>query len=292
MPRVLIAGCGYLGSTAGDLFREAGWEIEGWTKSSKSADALSDKPYAVKTVDVTDRTQVMEQHGNWDVVIQCVSTRGGDVADYRQVYLAGTQNLIDRFVGSTILLTSSTSVYAQQDGEIVTEESAAEPLHERGQVLREAEDVVLKNGGIVARLAGIYGPGRSALLKKCLTGETEIHAGSDRFVNQIHRDDGAAALFLLASRAISARPGASRIFNVVDDYPAKLSEVFRWLLSKVRVSAPTRVPSTVFGKRGRSNKRVQNAKLRELGWEPRYRTFIEGFEKSVFPSFGVPSGKS
>jgi hypothetical protein len=39
-------------------------------------------------------------------------------------------------------------------------------------------------------------------------------------------------------------------------------------------------------KRGDSNKRVSNAKLRTLGWAPRYPTFAAAMEKSVLPSFG------
>jgi hypothetical protein len=39
-------------------------------------------------------------------------------------------------------------------------------------------------------------------------------------------------------------------------------------------------------KRGGSNKRVSNAKLRNLGWEPRYPTFAEAMERSILPSFG------
>jgi hypothetical protein len=38
-------------------------------------------------------------------------------------------------------------------------------------------------------------------------------------------------------------------------------------------------------KRGDSNKRVSNAKLRALGWTPRYPSFAEGMEKSVLSSF-------
>jgi nucleoside-diphosphate-sugar epimerase len=39
-------------------------------------------------------------------------------------------------------------------------------------------------------------------------------------------------------------------------------------------------------KRGRSNKRISNAKLRALGWTPEYSSFAEGMEKSVLPALG------
>ena len=62
---------------------------------------------------------------------------------------------------------SSTSVYGQTDGACVTEESPATPGRETGCILRETEDLVLQRTGTVARLAGIYGPGRSVLLRSC-----------------------------------------------------------------------------------------------------------------------------
>src|SRR5206468_11217642 len=93
----------------------------------------------------------------------------------------------------------------------VTEESETKPLRETSRILLETERVLLGSGGIVARLAGIYGPERSALLKKFLAGTAVIDLENDRFVNQVHRDDIAAALYLLLSR--EAKP--AQIYNVV-----------------------------------------------------------------------------
>jgi hypothetical protein len=42
-------------------------------------------------------------------------------------------------------------------------------------------------------------------------------------------------------------------------------------------------------KRGASNKRVSNAKLRGLGWTPRYPSFAEAMEESILPSFALSS---
>src|SRR5437667_11004173 len=41
MPRILIAGCGYVGQATADLFHAAGWTVEGWTRSADSAAKLS-----------------------------------------------------------------------------------------------------------------------------------------------------------------------------------------------------------------------------------------------------------
>jgi nucleoside-diphosphate-sugar epimerase len=281
MPRVLIAGCGYLGQAVAELFLADGWEVEGWTKSADSAQPLSAKPYPVHAVDISREDQVRVRTGNFDAVIHCASTRGGDVDSYRRVYLDGARNLLHRFGGSQILFTSSTSVYAQNDGDWVTEDSPAEPKHETGTVLREAEDLVIRNRGIVIRLGGIYGPGRSALLKKFLSGDAILDPESDRFVNQIHRDDVAVALQLLVKRQESA----GEIYNVVDNQPILLSECFRWLAAKLNRPLTPDGRTISKRKRGDSNKRVGNGKLRASGWTPRYPDFAQGMEKSVLLTF-------
>ncbi|MEY2529921.1 MAG: hypothetical protein QOI96_6 [Verrucomicrobiota bacterium] len=281
MPRVLIAGCGYVGEATADLFHQAGWEVEGWTASAESAAKLSGKSYPVVAVDVAESEQVGVRTKDFDAVIHCASTRGGNIDLYRRVYLEGARNLLGRFARSTIVFASSTSVYGQKNGEWVTEESAAGPEHESGKVLRTTEELVLSGNGIVTRIAGIYGPGRSALLKRFLAGEAKIDRQNDRFVNQVHRDDVAAALFLLLDR----QSHSGQIYNVVDDHPLLQSECYRWLAEKLNRALPPVGLSTSKGKRGRSNKRVSNARLRNLGWEPRYPSFAEAMEESVLPSF-------
>ena len=281
MPRILIAGCGYVGQAVAELFHAAGWTVEGWTHSAESAARLSANPYPLRGVDVSRRAQVAEHGGMFDAVIHCASSRGGDAETYRQVYLDGARNLLETFPGSKLLFTSSTSVYAQRDGSWVTEESETKPTRETSQILLETERSVLANGGIVARLAGIYGPGRSALLSKFLEGTAIIDPENDRFVNQVHRDDIATALFFLLGREAEG----AQICNVVDDQPILQSECYRWLAQRLNRQLPAIGKSKGPRKRGDSNKRVSNAKLRRLGWTARYPTFVEAMEKSILPSF-------
>jgi nucleoside-diphosphate-sugar epimerase len=283
MPRVLIAGCGYLGQAVADLLAAKGWEVEGWTRSVESAQPLSTKPYPIHSIDISRSDQVRAQKGDFDAVIHCASTRGGDAGSYRCVYLDGARNLLDRFASSRILFTSSTSVYVQKDGEWVTEESAAEPEHETGKILRDTERLILTNDGIVVRLGGIYGPGRSALLRKFLSGDAVLDSQKDRLVNEIHRDDAVEAIRLLIKREGST----GEIYNVVDDQPILQSECYLWLAMKLNRPLPPAGRSTSKRKRGESNKRVSNAKLRAIGWVPRYPGFAEGMEQSVLPSLDI-----
>src|SRR5437016_4195448 len=230
MPRILIAGCGYVGQAAADLFHAAGWAVEGWTRSAESAASLSAKPYPVREVDVSQLDRVAECAGTFDAVVHCASSSGGDAEMYRRVYLDGARNLRETFPGSKLLFTSSTSVYAQRDGSWVTEESETKPMRETSRILLEAERAVLTRGGIVARLAGIYGPGRSALVSKFMAGTSAIDPENDRFVNQVHRDDIATAVFFLLSRKVEG----AQICNVVDDQPILQRECYRWLAHKFK----------------------------------------------------------
>ena len=279
MPRILIAGCGYVGQATADLFHAAGWDAEGWTASEKSASALSAKPYPICQIDISNRDQVAERPGTFDAVIHCASSRGGGFESYRQIYLNGARNLLDRFAGTRMLFTSSTSVYAQHDGSWVTEESETQPARETGRILLETEKIVLGRGGTVARLSGIYGPGRSALLSKFLAGTAIIDPENDRFVNQVHRDDIASAVFLLVSGEWQER----QIYNVVDDQPMLQSDCYRWLAQRLNRPLPPIRELTEQRKRGDTNKRVSNAKLRSLGWTLQYPTFADAMEKSILP---------
>lgn len=278
MPRVLIAGCGYVGDAAATAFHKEGWQVEGWTASAESAAKLSSRPYPVRAVDVTRA----EASAHFDVVIHCVSSGGGDESEYRRLYFEGAKSLLRAFPAATLLFTSSTSVYAQTDGGAVDESSPAEPRHGKGKILRETEGLVLAAGGTVLRLGGIHGPGRSAIVTKFLRDETTAGA-PERFINQIHRDDIVTALLLLARPRNEHR---GEIFNVVGDRPITAHDAQKWLATRLKKPIPAPVDAAGVGKRGQSNKRVSNRKLRALGWEPRYPTFEIAMSESILPSFG------
>jgi nucleoside-diphosphate-sugar epimerase len=282
MARVLVAGCGYVGEAAANAFYEDGWEAEGWTATAESAAKLSGCPYPVRAVDVTERSAVSGAAGPFDLVIHCVSSRGGDEQQYRRLYFDGAQNLLRAFSQATLLFTSSTSVYAQTDGTVVDENSPAEPRHEKGKILRETEQLVLAAGGIVARLGGIHGPHRSFFLTRFLEGAA-VAAPDDRLINQVHRDDVVSAILLLANQRAARR---GEIFNVVADQPIKARAAREWLGSRLEKPLLPGTGEASPRKRGESSKQVSNQKLRTLGWEPRYPTFESAMTESILPSFG------
>ena len=284
MPRVLVVGCGYVGEAVASAFHERGWGVEGWTATDESALKLAGRPYRVRGVDVTALEPGSELDNGFDLVIHCVSSRGGDEEQYRKLYFEGARNLIGTFPGATVLFTSSTSVYAQKGGEVVDETSPAEPAREKGRLLRETEELVIAARGIVARLGGIHGPGRSHFLSRFLEGGPIAGANEDRFVNQVHRDDIVEALFLLAERRVEC---AGEIYNVVADQPITARGAYEWLSLRLNRPLPESGHSAKPRTRGESNKQVSNRKLRGLGWTPRYPTFELAMTENILPSFGL-----
>ena len=277
--RVLVVGCGFVGEAAADLFHARGWAVVGWTHSPESAARLSaEKPYPVSACDITNAESVraaareLPGGGKMDVVVDCVSSgRGGGVEQYRRVYFDGARHLTAAVPASRFVYTGSTSVYAQVDGEAVDEASPALPDRGTGRVLLETEAVILAApGGVVARLAGIYGPGRSVLLKKFLAGEATVEGEGGRWLNQIQRDDAAGALYRLAQP--DAPPG---VYNVADGTPLTQAELYRGLAEQFGRAMPPGGPEDRNRKRGWTSKRVSNANMRGLGWEPRYPSFLD-----------------
>ena len=271
MSRVLIAGCGFVGLATARLFVRQGWEVIGCTHSLESAEKITGEKFLAAPLDISKRTAVerRKNFGPFDAIIHCASSGRGGAEEYRRVYLAGARNLAEVFAPAPLLFTSSTSVYAQTDGGWVTEDSLAAPDRETGQILRETEDLVLAHGGILTRLAGIYGPGRSVLLRKFFEGTAMIEGEGTKWINQVHRDDIASALFQLVTKE------ARGIFNVNDDHPLQQIEVYRWLSERFGRPLPPSGPIDPNRKRGWTDKRVSNARLRALGWTPRFPSFFD-----------------
>lgn len=270
MPKVIIVGCGFLGEAAADLFLKDGWSVLGLCGHEESARRLEGKALAISVIDITQEYVAPAAWRGADALVFCASTRGGDPSAYRSVYLDGLLNSIAAFKPRRILFCSSTSVYAQMDGSIVDEESVTNPPRDTGLILRDAESVTLACGGYVARLAGLYGPARSVLLKKFLANEAVIEGDGQRWINQIHRDDAARAIVHLFTHR--SAPG---IYNVADGTPASQREIYGWLANFHHMELPPSTEVLQPTRRGWSNKRISNAKLRATGWEPLYPSFRE-----------------
>ena len=286
----LVIGCGYVGREVAKRLHAQGEAVIGVTHSEESAAEISKaEPFQVHACDISNAEAVRQlsqilnaKSLNPQSLIHSASSNRGGPDSYRAVYLEGTRHLLAAFPGAHFLFTSSSSVYPQTDGELVTEESDATPDRETSRILRETEDLVLAHGGAVARLAGIYGPARSFVLKNFLEGTATIEGnhGHGRTLNQIHRADAATAL---AHLALQQSPG---IFNVADDQPMTQRDCFLELSRRFHRPLPPLSEPKLDRKRAWTNKRVANTRLRATGWTPRYPGYFHALDSdpALIPS--------
>jgi nucleoside-diphosphate-sugar epimerase len=178
---------------------------------------------------------------------------------------------------------STTGVYGDRDGGWVDEGSDLRPTGIRGERRVRAEagwlDLQRQHGVPVHifRLAGIYGPGRSAF-DALRAGSAKRIDKPGQFFSRVHVDDIAG---VLAASMAKPRPGA--IYNVCDDEPASPGDVVAHAATLLGVPAPPLVPfdRAELSPMARSfyddNKRVSNALVkRELCVALRYPNYRAG----------------
>jgi nucleoside-diphosphate-sugar epimerase len=280
--RVLIVGCGYIGLPLGAELVKEGHEVFGLRRSAGAAAALETAGVKPLVADITRPETLRDIPARYDWVINCVSASGGGAAEYRAVYLQGTRNLIEWLSPQPpqkFVYTSSTSVYGQTDGSVVTETSPTEPASEAANILVATEKVLLdavKRGfpAVILRLAGIYGPGRGYWFKQFMNGEARIDGDGSRILNMVHRDDVVGAI------CAALKDGqAGEIYNVVDDEPVTQLVFFQSVSTTLGRALPplTGEVRQRLSNRPVTNKRVSNLQLKsKLGFRFKYRTFRDG----------------
>src|SRR5450432_3300428 len=285
--RVLIVGCGYVGLSLGTELVRLGHAVYGLRRNASAENELRMAGLRPLFADVTKLAELKKLPGEFDWVVNCVAA-GGDANNYRQVYLEGTRNLIEWLASNPpkkFVYTSSTSVYAQNDGSQVKESSPTEPISETAKILVETEKVLLdaaaqKNfPAVILRVAGIYGPDRGHWFKQFLKNEARIEGDGARILNMIHRDDLVGCIIAALK---SGRAG--EIYNAVDDEPVSQLHFFQWLAQAVDKPLPPSVPENLDAtrRRGTTNKRVSNRKLKmELGHQFKYPTFRQGYSAEL-----------
>lgn len=178
---------------------------------------------------------------------------------------------------------SATSVYGDAGGAYVFEHTPARPDTGRGRRRLAAENAWRAHARahryplVVFRIAGIYGPGRSAL--------DEARAGAARRVlkpghvtNRIHVEDIASAL-----AASLENPAAGDLFNLADDLPAPSHEVVAFACDLLGIAPPPLVPLEAANLSDMAlsfyadNKRVANRRMKEaLGVALAFPSYREG----------------
>ncbi len=272
-PSLLVIGCGDLGSAVAVHFAEAGWSVCGVRRQPHALPGVT-----MLAADVTQAPTLQALAGVAPDFVLIVLTPGGFTDErYRAVYvdgLANCLNALDKSRLRRIVWVSSTSVFHQNDGQLLSEASAAEPTGFSGQRLLEAE-MLLSASGIahtIVRCGGIYGRGRERLLRQ-LRGGFCSPPQPPRYSNRIHRDDVVGILqFLLALAANDA--SLENLYLAVDAEPTSIAEVEQWFCTQLGIdyAALTEQEGELRG----GNRRCSSQRLQDLGYRFMYPTYREG----------------
>ncbi len=197
--RLHIFGLGYCGTAIANAARAAGFEVSATTHHAHDGTALQAATHVLSTVPP--------------------DTSGDPILAEHAPALAAAPVLY--WIGYL----SSTVVYGNRDGGWVDEDTPPAATGERGHRRLAAESAwshfADRHGVDIFRLAGIYGPGRSAF--------DDLHAGRCRRIikpghafGRIHRDDIVRAVL---AAMLQNRTSGVRIFNLTDDEPAESAAV-------------------------------------------------------------------
>jgi nucleoside-diphosphate-sugar epimerase len=153
--------------------------------------------------------------------------------------------------------------------------------------IRHLEEAVVRAGGAVLRYGWLYGPGAmDDLVTPVRRRQFPLVGGGTGHTSWLHLDDAASATVL----AVEHR--ARGVFDIADDDPAPVREWLPHLAACAGAKPPLRVPAwlarllagevaVIMMTEGRA---FSNAKARrELGWEPRYASWRDGFRAELAP---------
>ncbi len=275
---ILVAGMGFAGRAIAAALARDGHGV--WGLNRLGTDAPEGARAVAGDVLLPETLRGLSPLPPMDLLVSALSGTGHkDPELYRRVYVEGPARVADALTWSSrrcIWFLGSTGVYGAEDGEWVDENTPANPRHRAGEVQLAAEAALrdAADAHCVLRLSGLYGPGRTRLIRQAL--RKRPYFKPDIWANQIHRDDVAGVVAALARR--EAR--APELLLVSDDRPAPRREIFDW------VRRETGCPEGLYDEdhparagRNRGNKRVSNRKLRELDLPLRYPDYARGLRE-------------
>ncbi len=304
--RVFVAGAtGVIGRRLLPALRTAGHEPIAMTRSPEKAAALSMQGVETVVCDAYDADGLMRAvtdarpdqivHALTDLPEEINMRRfERDVQSTGRLRKEGTRNLLAaaRAAGVRRIVAESIAFIYAPEGDWVKDEDAplaTATLPSAAEPISDLERQVLQAGGIVLRYGQLYGPGTGFAKDGSWAANLRrrrlpiVGAGSGTF-SFLHVDDAASATI-----AALGRDGPAT-YNVVDDDPAPIHEWVPVYARAVQAPAPWRAPAWVgrlaAGRiavemmnelRGASNVRIK----RELGWEPKYASWREGFQTAL-----------
>ncbi|MBC8549828.1 MAG: sugar nucleotide-binding protein [Candidatus Brocadiales bacterium] len=278
MAKILIAGCGDVGTGLGKALVEKGHYVVG----------LRRHPPGEKmgihfiAADFTSPAELSELDSDFDQVFFLAAPKQHDLHAYREVYEFGLKNLLYRFSKNRHnphwISVSSTSVYGQSNGEWVDENSLTEPTKPNGKLQLLSEERVLaeNKSNLVVRFAGIYGPERKRMLSIASKGDP-IQFMPPYYTNRIHKEDCVSVLMFLFEKRLDGKELHSH-YLASDDETAPMWEVVSWLTKQLKCKPPEIKQVDMDATQ---NKRCCNKRLKELGYRFQYPTYREGYPQLI-----------
>jgi nucleoside-diphosphate-sugar epimerase len=275
MAKILIIGCGDIGGALANQLVIQGHQVTG----------LKRKPPTTKTAvsyikgDVTVQEAFDDLTLDFDQVIYILSPSGRGLEGYQAVFETGVINTLKAFkdAGSNAAFTfvSSSRVYGQQTGEWINEKSPAEPTDERGKILLAAEKkfLVFNDRTTIIRFSGIYG--RSNYFVNQLKTGVGIQKEPPYYTNRIHQEDCIRALTFIINKKFNGDKLRS-IYLATDNNPATKWDVASFLTQSLTLPKPTALS---IEKSASSNKRLENKRLIEEGFEFKFKSYEDGYSE-------------
>ncbi|MBV1914029.1 MAG: SDR family oxidoreductase [Pseudomonadales bacterium] len=280
--KTLIAGCGDVGIRLANRLLKSDHEVWGVRRN------IEKLPKAIRAIEA-DMAQAIgfpDLPASLDYVIYCAAAGERSELRYRQTYIDGLKNLLQKLDQQEhnnlrIIFVSSTAVYAQNKGEWVDEHSETKPASFSGQILLEAEQILAESGYpyTVVRLGGIYGLGRAHFINQVKNGEISVNEQYPQYTNRIHSEDCAGVL-----QHIMQLIKPDTCYLAVDNAPVSRAELADWLAIQLEVEQPLRGPQNQIPKS--QNKRCQNSRLIESGYQFQYPTYREGYTDVIADLYG------
>jgi nucleoside-diphosphate-sugar epimerase len=270
MSHLLCFGMGFSARALAARLAARGWTITGTSRSAEGWAAIRALGY--RAVAFGDAAAALADATH--VVISAPPDADGDpvLRAYGPRFPAAI---------SWLAYLSTTGVYGDHGGQWVTEETPLTPNTERGVRRVAAETAWLKLPLPVHRfrLAGIYGPGRNALLQ-VLDGTAKRIIKPGQVFSRVHVEDIATVL-----ETSMARPNPGRAYNVCDDEPCPPQEVVTYAAQLLGLPLPPEIPfaqarlSPMAQSFYADSKRVCNARIKqELGVRLAFPTYRQGLE--------------